>query len=221
MAFDTSRAFDHLLVEEKPTHGFYRDFIKRSLDIALVTIAAVPVVIVVGILALLIARDGHSPFYAQQRIGRKGRVFRMWKLRSMIPNAEQALEGYLRENPAARREWDVTQKLKEDPRITRVGQLIRKTSLDELPQLLNVLTGDMSIIGPRPIMCDQENLYPGRAYYEMRPGLSGYWQTSERNMSSFAERALHDTRYYHDLSFTTDVTLIFRTLRVVWNATGY
>lgn len=221
MAFDYSRTFDHAVIERAPARNIYRGFLKRSFDIALVAIAAVPVLIVVGFLAWLISKDGHSPFYSQQRIGRNGRLFRMWKLRSMIPNADAALEAYLAENPAARLEWDVTQKLKNDPRITRIGRFIRKTSLDELPQLWNVLTGDMAIIGPRPIMRDQKSIYPGQAYYEMRPGLSGYWQTSDRNETSFADRALYDTRYYHDLSFTTDVTLIFRTLRVVLKCTGY
>lgn len=221
MAFDYSRTFDHAVIERAPARNIYRGFLKRSFDIALVAIAAVPVLIVVGFLAWLISKDGHSPFYSQLRIGRNGRLFRMWKLRSMIPNADVALEAYLAENPAARLEWDVTQKLKNDPRITRIGRFIRKTSLDELPQLWNVLTGDMAIIGPRPIMRDQKSIYPGQAYYEMRPGLSGYWQTSDRNETSFADRALYDTRYYHDLSFTTDVTLIFRTLRVVLKCTGY
>lgn len=221
MAFDYSRTFDHAVIERAPARNIYRGFLKRSFDIALVAIAAVPVLIVVGFLAWLISKDGHSPFYSQLRIGRNGRLFRMWKLRSMIPNADAALEAYLAENPAARLEWDVTQKLKNDPRITRIGRFIRKTSLDELPQLWNVLTGDMAIIGPRPIMRDQKSIYPGQAYYEMRPGLSGYWQTSDRNETSFADRALYDTRYYHDLSFTTDVTLIFRTLRVVLKCTGY
>jgi len=221
MAFDYSRTFDHAVIERVPAHNIYRGFLKRSFDIALVAIAAVPVMFVVSFLAWLISKDGHSPFYSQLRIGRNGRLFRMWKLRSMIPNADAALEAYLTENPAARLEWDVTQKLKNDPRITRIGRFIRKTSLDELPQLWNVLTGDMAIIGPRPIMRDQKSIYPGQAYYEMRPGLSGYWQTSDRNETSFADRALYDTRYYHDLSFTTDVTLIFRTLRVVLKCTGY
>lgn len=221
MAFDYSRTFDHAVIERVPAHNIYRGFLKRSFDIALVAIAAVPVMLVVSFLAWLISKDGHSPFYSQLRIGRNGRLFRMWKLRSMIPNADAVLEAYLAENPAARLEWDVTQKLKNDPRITRIGRFIRKTSLDELPQLWNVLTGDMAIIGPRPIMRDQKSIYPGQAYYEMRPGLSGYWQTSDRNETSFADRALYDTRYYHDLSFTTDVTLIFRTLRVVLKCTGY
>lgn len=124
---------------------------KRLFDLAFVVMIALPVLLVLGILALLVATDGHSPFYVQKRLGRHGKVFRMFKLRSMVPNADEVMAFYLDSNPEARVEWDRDQKLKNDPRITAVGRLIRKTSLDELPQFFNVLKGDMSVVGPRPI----------------------------------------------------------------------
>ncbi|MFU8883176.1 MAG: sugar transferase [Rhodobacterales bacterium] len=193
---------------------------KRLFDLVFVAVIAVPVTIVLVILSVLVALDGRSPFYVQKRIGRNGRVFRMYKLRSMVADADQVLEAYLAENPAARAEWDRTQKLRHDPRITRFGRLIRKTSLDELPQFLNVLKGDMSVVGPRPMMTDQRSLYPGVEYYEMRPGITGFWQTSVRNESSFEQRAEYDRDYFYRLSLLTDLKIVFRTFGVVVRATG-
>lgn len=202
------------------SQGLYRSFAKRGLDVTLVLIAALPVTILLLILSALIALDGRSPLYFQKRVGRNGRIFNMWKLRSMVPNAEAQLEAYLDANPEARTEWDRTQKLQFDPRITRIGAFIRKSSLDELPQLVNVLKGDMSLVGPRPMMVDQRTIYPGTAYYAMRPGITGMWQTSVRNESSFSERAIFDARYFRELSLGTDLTLIGRTFRVVLRGTG-
>lgn len=198
----------------------YLGFFKRVIDIAIVVIAAPSVLLVVAALAVLIARDGTSPFYAQSRVGKNGRIFRMWKLRSMVVNADGLLESYLAAHPAQRLEWDEHQKLRHDPRITRIGRFIRKSSLDELPQLWNVLVGDMSIVGPRPMMPSQKALYPGRAYYALRPGITGYWQISVRNESSFAERAHFDTKYREDLSLWTDIRIIVSTFRVVLTGTG-
>ncbi|WP_096787999.1 sugar transferase [Rhodobacter sp. CZR27] len=199
----------------------YRDGFKRLLDILLI-LAALPVVLpLVLILAVLVARDGGSPFYLQERIGRNGRIYRIWKLRTMVHDAEAALEQYLARNPAARAEWDLTQKLKRDPRVTRVGRFLRIYSLDELPQLWNVLKGDMSLVGPRPMMPCQRILYPGSAYFALRPGITGYWQVRQRNLSSFADRAWHDTQYHRDLSLWTDLKLLLSTVRVVMRATGH
>ena len=184
--------------------GLYRGFFKRGLDILLVLLSAPFVLPVVLLLGLMITRDGGAAFYSQDRIGRGGRVFRLWKLRSMVVEADAKLEAYLAANPAARAEWDQHQKLKDDPRITAAGRLIRKASLDELPQLWNVLIGDMSLVGPRPMMPFQAGLYPGRDYYRMRPGLTGFWQISDRNDSSFAARAGYDARYNACLLYTSD-----------------
>ena len=139
----------------------------------------------------------------------------------MVPRADTLLEYHLRKNPEARREWDETQKLKRDPRITRIGCFLRKSSLDELPQLWNVLMGDMSLVGPRPMMVDQEALYPGTAYFELRPGITGLWQISDRNASSFAERAKFDDRYLNSCSLSQDISILLQTTGVVLRGTGY
>lgn len=200
--------------------GIYRNFFKRFFDIAVVIASAPFVLPVIALLALIVARDGNNPFYTQARVGRGGREFRFWKLRSMIPNAEAALEAHLAADPEAAKEWERDQKLKNDPRITKIGHVIRKTSLDELPQLWNVLLGDMSLVGPRPMMPSQKSLYPGAAYFELRPGITGYWQISDRNECSFAKRAVFDTTYNNDVSFKTDISVLLKTVGVVFRGTG-
>ena len=199
----------------------YRGGVKRLIDLVLV-IATLPFWLpIILVTAVLVARDGHNPFYTQDRIGRNGRVFRMFKLRSMVHDADAVFDAYLAENPEARAEWDETQKLKHDPRITRVGRLIRKTSIDELPQLFNVILGDMSLVGPRPMMVCQKPLYPGSSYYELRPGLTGFWQISSRNHSRFIDRVRYDNAYHRSMCLGTDAAVIWRTLGVVLRGTGY
>ena len=201
--------------------GFYRDFAKRVLDFLFVVATLVVSVPTVAICAALVALDGHSPFYSQQRVGKGGRVFRIWKLRTMVPNADAMLARHLDENPDARVEWERTQKLKVDPRITRLGGFLRRSSIDELPQLFNVLIGDMSVVGPRPIMVSQAELYPGSAYFTLRPGITGSWQISDRNECAFKDRAAFDTKYNADLSLKTDASILLRTIGVVLRCTGY
>lgn len=200
--------------------GLYRMAGKRLLDVLFVVLIALPVLAVVLPLALIIMFDGHSPFYGQARVGRNGRVFRMWKLRTMVADADEALLDLLERDPAARSEWELHQKLRHDPRVTPVGALLRKTSLDELPQFWNVLVGDMSVVGPRPMMPSQRDLYPGEEYFALRPGITGPWQTSDRHETSFADRARFDKSYYHDLSLATDLKVMMRTVSVVINGTG-
>jgi lipopolysaccharide/colanic/teichoic acid biosynthesis glycosyltransferase len=200
--------------------GFYRSVGKRALDVVLIVLALPFVLPVLLILMALVMTDGGRPLYSQDRVGLHGRIYRIWKVRSMVMNADQKLEAHLAADPAARAEWSEMQKLRLDPRITAVGGLIRKSSLDELPQLFNVLIGDMSLVGPRPMMPDQRALYPGLAYYDLRPGITGPWQVSERNATSFADRARFDDRYHADLSLATDVRLLASTVKVVLRATG-
>ena len=204
-----------------PRKGFYKSYGKRAIDILLILLAAPFILPVVAIIALMATSKNASPFYFQRRVGKNGSIFNLVKIRTMVPDAEAALEAHLARDPAARQEWDSTQKLKHDPRITRAGQFLRKSSLDELPQLWNVLTGDMSLIGPRPMMVDQQKLYPGTAYYALRPGISGPWQVSDRNDSSFADRAHFDTDYNSNLSFKTDFSILVRTFGAVIRCTGY
>lgn len=200
--------------------GLYRHGMKRALDLVLVLLSAPFVVPIIAVLAVLVARDGGTPFYTQDRVGKGGRVFRMLKLRSMVVDADARMVAHLQSDPEARAEWDAHQKLRNDPRITRFGQFLRKSSLDELPQLWNVFTGDMSLVGPRPMMVSQKALYPSTAYYELRPGITGYWQTAGRNRTTFAARAWFDTAYEEDLSFSTDVTVLVKTVEVVVRGTG-
>ena len=200
--------------------GLYATIGKRGLDLVLVAVTLpVWLPLVLGLMAL-VAGTGGAPLYRQERLGRGARVFRMLKIRTMVPGAEAALARHLAADPAARREWDATQKLRHDPRITPLGRVLRKTSLDELPQLCNVLTGDMSLVGPRPMMPDQRALYPGRAAFALRPGLTGPWQVSARNDTGFAARARFDADYLAGLSLGRDLALLWRTLAVVLRGTG-
>ena len=211
----------HLVQVAPSRRGPYRWVFKRLLDVAAIVMAAPVVVVVIAAAALLVARDGGSPFYTQLRVGKGGRRFKMWKLRSMVCDADARMEAYLESDPAARLEWDSTQKLKADPRITNFGRFLRKSSLDELPQLWNVLIGDMSLVGPRPMMVNQQDLYPGTAYYALRPGITGYWQTAGRNRTTFEARAEYDDAYEAELSLMTDVKVLAATVGVVVQGTGY
>jgi exopolysaccharide production protein ExoY len=204
-----------------PTDTAYHNGLKRALDLTLVIVTAPVWLLIIAVAACLVALDGHNPFYSQERLGRRGRVFRIYKLRSMVHNAEAALEAYLAANPEARAEWATSQKLKHDPRITWIGHFIRKSSIDELPQLFNVLLGEMSLVGPRPIMVNQKALYPGGYYYAMRPGLTGFWQISDRNECRFVDRVRYDNAYFAAMSFKTDVVVLWRTVGVVLRGTGY
>ena len=201
--------------------AFYRNGFKRIFD-TLAILMSLPVILpMILLLAVVAAHDSGPPFFRQLRVGRGGRLYTMWKLRTMVVDAETKLEAHLAADPSARSEWDSTQKLKADPRITRIGRFLRKSSLDELPQLWNVLRGDMSLVGPRPMLPEQAPLYPGKSYHALRPGITGLWQVSERNDSSFADRAQYDTRYDRTLSLATDLRLLVATIRVVVRGTGY
>ena len=212
--------FGSALSPEQTRNGIYRAFGKRVFDILLVMIVAPASLTLIAIAALLTSLDGHAPFYWQKRVGRGGRVFRMVKIRTMVPDADARLAAYLDQNPDAHREWENKQKLFDDPRVTQLGHLLRRTSLDELPQLWNVLKGDMSIVGPRPMMEEQQALYPGREYFALRPGITGLWQISDRSRGSFVGRASFDAAYNRVLSFGTDLRILVATIGVILRCTG-
>jgi lipopolysaccharide/colanic/teichoic acid biosynthesis glycosyltransferase len=195
-------------------------FVKRGMDIAGALLIGLLVLPLLCILAAIIRMDGGKAFYCQRRLGENGKIFSIWKLRSMVPSADLWLERYLAENPEARMEWDLTQKLRNDPRITPIGHYLRKYSIDEFPQLWNVIIGDMSLVGPRPMFPEQRALYPGTAYFHLRPGMTGLWQISDRNGCSFADRAKFDTHYAETLSLSTDLTTLLMTVAVVFRGTG-
>jgi len=203
-------------------NGFYLSHGKRLLDVALATAALILVAPVLLLLALALWIEGGKPFYLQPRLGKDGRVFRMWKLRSMVVGADRKLDDYLAADPALRQEWELTQKLKRDPRITPIGRFLRRTSLDELPQVINVIKGDMSLVGPRPMLPDQlpMYLYP-EAYLSLRPGITGLWQVTARNEEAFALRAVLDRNYYDSMSLKSDLKIIGATFGAVLHATGY
>lgn len=217
MSNNNSKLFE--AIEFSRHSELYRGPGKRVLDIAL-TVLALPIVLpIIGFLALLVAFDGGKPFYSQDRVGKGGRVYRMWKLRSMVKDADACLESHLRDNPDLRHEWDSRQKLINDPRTTGLGRFLRASSLDELPQLFNVLIGHMSLVGPRPMMVSQKALYSGEDYYDLRPGITGLWQISDRHRRTFAERADYDARYKRILSLANDLMILTATIKVVLRST--
>ncbi|VWX56456.1 UDP-phosphate galactose phosphotransferase [Burkholderiales bacterium 8X] len=165
---------------------------------------------------------GRPIHFWQNRLGHGGKRFRFYKFRSMVQNSDVVLDEFLSRNDMARTEWDTFQKLDKDPRITPIGQIIRKLSLDELPQFWNVLKGDMSLVGPRPCMERQRSLY-GHAwdhYCSMRPGLTGLWQVSGRNRLSYAQRVELDMQYVDNWSLWLDIKILFKTVRTVITGEG-
>lgn len=215
-ALDNSRGAPSSRVKFSP----YASFGKRLFDLLAVVLALPVILPLILVFGLLVWLDGGSPLYSQLRVGRGGRSFRMWKLRSMRVDADEVLAKVLAEDPCLHAEWQIHQKLKSDPRSTRVGRLIRKTSMDELPQLWNVVLGEMSLVGPRPIMLSQKGLYPGKSYYALRPGITGHWQVSARNDSTFVERACFDQTYLEMLSLRTDFVILMKTVPAVVGGTG-
>ena len=196
---------------------------KRSFDI-LVALAALVVLspIFVLIMALVKYSDGGSVFYGHRRIGYNGSTFRCLKFRTMAENGDALLQQYLEQNPEAQEEWRTTRKLQDDPRVTIVGTVLRKLSLDELPQLINILKGEMSLVGPRPVVEDELELYEASAVYYLRsrPGLTGLWQVSGRNDVSYAARVAFDTHYVRNWSLTSDLVIVARTIPAVCLSRG-
>ena len=161
-------------------------------------------------------------FFGHTRVGYGGSRFRCFKFRTMVPDAQAVLERYLEDNPAARSEWDANHKLRNDPRITPLGRFLRETSLDELPQLVNVIRGEMSLVGPRPIVQAEVRRYAGRidSYLIARPGITGLWQVSGRSDVDYDRRVGLDAEYVETWSFTQDLRILTATIRVVFSREG-
>ena len=190
--------------------------IKRIIDVigALVgCIVLIPLTLCIWI-ANIIAKDNGPVFYVQKRIGKNGKVFTMYKYRSMIVDADRKLKRHLLDNPQANEEFMEFRKLKDDPRITPVGKFIRKTSLDEFPQFINVLKGDMSLVGPRPYLPREKRAM--RKYYKeiikAKPGLTGPWQVNGRSEISLKERMKMDIEYIQNVSLLNDIKYLFKTV---------
>lgn len=197
--------------------------VKRMLDIATSFALMILLAPVMAVIAILVRREAKAPvFFSQNRLGRDGRSFRMWKFRSMLPDSQTLLERHLEENPGAKAEWEANRKLRNDPRVTALGRVLRKTSLDELPQLWNVLKGDMSLVGPRPIVTAEICKYGDGYDFYMRvvPGLTGLWQVSGRSETTYGERVDLDIFYVRNWSPWLDFYLLARTVTVVFTGKG-
>lgn len=191
-----------------------QQFIKRLLDLFLIFISLPFLLLLWALIALAIKLDSPGPvFYTQKRVGRGSREILIWKFRTMVENAEAALKTYLDENPNLRAEWHNNFKLKQDPRITRIGRLLRRTSLDELPQLWNVMRGEMSLIGPRPIVTEEIPLYGDDfdIYKQVVPGMTGLWQISGRSETTYQERVNLDVYYVQNWSIWLDIHILIHT----------
>jgi len=191
--------------------------LKRGFDIAVSSIMITLLLPIFIIAAILVKLDGGPVLYRQKRMGRYGDGFNMLKFRSMCVDADNKLEQLLDKCPKAQIEWTTFQKLKQDPRITPIGNFLRRSSLDELPQLFNVLLGDMSIVGQRPILTNQRDAYGVHiwGYMRARPGLTGLWQVSGRNNKTFADRAAMGSEYVNSWSLSLDIKLLFLTVPAV------
>lgn len=197
---------------------------KRTLDIAgslAIGLVFSPLILMI---ALRMRMEGGPVVFRHRRIGRGGKPFDCLKFRTMVPNAEQILHDLLDKNPEAKAEWLRDHKLKDDPRVTRMGRFLRKTSLDELPQLWNVLRGEMSLVGPRPIVKEEMLRYGRylRAYMAAKPGVTGLWQVSGRNDTDYRRRVVMDTLYVRKRTILMDLKILARTVRVVvWGHGAY
>ncbi len=194
-------------------------FIKRFFDIlfSLVgLIALIPCIIIIKIASML-TKDFNTIFYTQDRIGKNGKIFKLYKFRSMIPNADEVLMEMLKEDSEFTREYKLNKKAKNDPRISKVGKVIRKLSIDELPQVINILKGDMSLIGNRPYL-PREKKDMGKYYKDIiktKPGLTGYWQVNGRSDTTFNERLKLESYYSKHCGLKMDIKIFFKTFKVV------
>ncbi|NQY97393.1 MAG: sugar transferase [Henriciella sp.] len=207
----------------KPLAWYISNFFKRTADILIVLAAALFLLPVLVPIALIIRLSDNGPIlFRHKRIGRDGKEFMLYKFRSMVPDASERLEHLLETDPAARAEWMATRKLENDPRITPIGDFLRKSSLDELPQLLNIFKGQMSVVGPRPIVEGEIEKYGEffSYYTSVRPGLTGLWQVSGRSETTYETRVALDVAYVKARSFFMDIKIILMTFPAVLRRAG-
>lgn len=198
--------------------------LKRVIDIVggfFGVMLLIPLTIIIWI-ANKISKDEGPVFYTQERIGKNGKIFKMYKYRSMVVGADEKLEKYLVENDEAREEYKKYKKLKNDPRVTKIGDFIRKTSIDEFPQFINVLKGDMSLVGPRPYLPREREEINGFFKYivSCKPGITGLWQTSGRSYTTFTDRLTLDMNYYYNHTLKTDTKILYKTVKNVVKREG-
>ncbi len=210
-------------IEIRTRSGIYRNYFKEMLDVAFVLICMpiwLPLILV--LLPISWAGTGAFPIYGHWRVGRNGKPFRCWKLRTMVPKSDDVLRDLLERDSAAAAEWKQSRKLRRDPRVTIIGRFLRVTSLDELPQLINVLSGQMALVGPRPITSAEVARYGPAAgdYMSVLPGITGLWQIRGRNKLGLEERLQYDVSYSRSLSLIGDLRILWRTMHVVLSGTG-
>lgn len=208
-----------VLSSDKKVYNFF----KRAMDVVLASTALVVLSPVFLVTSLAIKNDSKGPtMFTQKRIGKDGKLFEIYKFRTMVPDADKKLFELLEKDEEAAKEYKLNKKLKNDPRITKVGGFLRKTSIDELPQLINVLKGDMSLVGPRPYLPreieDMEGYYD--TIVESKPGITGLWQVSGRSNTTFEERMKFDLEYNENKSFMYDMGLLFKTVGSVMKGDG-
>ena len=197
--------------------------IKRAFDLLFTICGGLCILPFLLVIAVMVAVDNKgNVIFAHRRIGRDGKEFKCYKFQTMIPNAQEALEKYLTENPEAWKEWEESFKLTNDPRVTKLGNILRKTSLDEMPQLWNVIKGDMSLVGPRPIVSKEIERYGEyfREYAMVTPGITGMWQASGRSDTTYEERVEMDTWYVRNWSVWIDLMYLFKTVKIVFTGKG-
>lgn len=202
-----------LILLQNNINNWIARMLKRGFDIVVGLFLLAILAPVMFCVSWLVRRDGHSSIFGHKRIGRAGKQFNCLKFRSMVADGDAVLEQHLKANPMAAIEWNTTRKLSNDPRVTTFGKFLRTTSLDELPQLINVLKGEMSLVGPRPIVQEEVFQYGDRFpfYSSMTPGLTGLWQTSGRSDTTYQERVLLDVWYARNWSFWHDIVILIRT----------
>lgn len=214
-------AVDMKKVDEKRNIGYMA--VKRVFDIfgALIGVIGMIILALPIKIMYMLTGDFKSIFYTHQRVGKNGKIFKMYKFRTMVPNSKQMLEEMLKD-PKYKKEWDENQKFENDPRITKAGKILRKTSLDELPQMLNVLLGDMSLIGPRPLVPGELDKHDGnhRIYEKVRPGVTSWWACHGRSATTYEERLALEYYYVQNRSFMLDLKCIFATIKAVLMKTG-
>lgn len=196
--------------------------VKRAVDILGAFVGIVLFGPLMLIIAALVKREGGDAIFAHERLGRNGQPFLCLKFRTMVPDAKERLAALLARDPSARAEWERDHKLANDPRITALGAFLRKTSLDELPQFFNVLRGEMSLVGPRPITAAEREKYGDdfELYAQCRPGITGIWQVSGRNNISYPARVALDAQYALNQSIMLDAAILFRTFGVMASGSG-
>lgn len=199
--------------------SFMGNVVKTAFDYILTLVGAVFISPLLVYIAYRIKKEDPGPvFFAHTRIGKDGKPFPCYKFRSMVVNSQEMLQKYLAENPAAREEWELDFKLKDDPRVTPIGKFLRSTSLDELPQIFNVLRGEMSLVGPRPVIQEELDKYYGetaKLYCTVKPGITGLWQVSGRSDIGYDERVALDATYIKYRSMWGDIVILWKTIGVV------